>query len=92
MRLLWAIGAIITLYTLIQTICVLTQCVPLQALWDRTIEGKCIPIRIVFVVGGAVNAATDIAILSLPMPKLWNLNMSLKRKIQLTMIFALASL
>ena len=89
---LWVIGTIITTYTLIQNICVLTQCVPLRALWDQTVTGKCIPIKIVFVVGGAINAATDIAILTLPMPKLWRLKVSLKRKIQLTLIFALGSL
>ena len=44
------------------------------------------------IIGGVQNIVTDLVILCLPLPVLWNLQMAKQRKKQLTGVFALGGL
>ncbi|KAL9117423.1 MAG: hypothetical protein Q9187_006042 [Circinaria calcarea] len=86
---LWVVSAIIAAYTVTQFFCVVLQCVPINAIWNKSIVGRCINLDDVFIVCSSFNIATDVIILALPMPKLWALKILTKQKIQLTAIFLL---
>lgn len=92
LRLAWAIGSLVTAYTIVQIVCSVFQCVPIRALWNPQVPGRCINLDDVFVLCGSLNIATDIAIICLPMPQLWTLKVSNIRKIQLTFMFLLGGL
>lgn len=63
------------------------QCVPIQAMWDPTISGKCIDVAAFLTATGALNIVTDAILLALPVPQLWHLNTSITQKAQLIGIF-----
>lgn len=84
---LYGTGAFVLCYTIAAFLCFVLQCVPLESLWNPTVTGRCIDIILVFILLGALNAATDAAILVLPLPELWKLNMTPKRKYQIVGIF-----
>jgi hypothetical protein len=71
----------------------LTVCTPIAFYYDRTIPGGHCKNQ---VVSGTINAALslvgDIAILALPLPMVWNLQINMRRKIALCGIFLLGSL
>lgn len=78
-------------------ICVLTsvaflflatfQCKPIEHFWNRRIPGKCIDSATFLMANGAVGLFTDILILLLPVPMIFRLRVSTKRKVGLCVIF-----
>jgi hypothetical protein len=77
------------IWTIAMLIFVLAACRPIAYFWDTTIVGghcvgdKTSPSAII----GAVNIFVDIGLLLLPIPLLWNLQVSLPDKIALFCIF-----
>ena len=69
-------------------------CVPLDYYWDKSIPGgHCINTHIIAYYGTSPgDIATNIAILILPIPYLWNLQMQWQRRLGLIAIFLLGSL
>ena len=51
-------------------------CRPLAYNWNRTIDGTCGNTQKLYLSGGIVNLLLDVAIVTLPMPMLWNLQVS----------------
>ncbi|KAF5523655.1 hypothetical protein CGCA056_v004233 [Colletotrichum aenigma] len=70
---------VIFLWGLSQTFVAFLQCIPLEAVWDHTIESKCIKnIAIIWYFNGTFNIVTDFIIITLPIPKIWQLQMPRK--------------
>jgi len=67
-------------------------CRPLAFNWDTTIDGSCGERNRVYVSAGSLNIITDVMVLTLPMPKIWGLQLPLKRKLGLMVIFSLGIL
>ena len=67
-------------------------CYPVDALWDPTVNAKCINFHDVLIIFSSLNIGTDILILCLPVPQLWKLNMPRRRKYELMGIFSLGGL
>ena len=88
-HILWGVGAVVLAYTVTQTFRAIFTCVPINAAFAPSVKGRCINIVDLFLVCSSLNIAADFVILSLPMPKLWRLNVSKTHKVQLTFIFAL---
>lgn len=65
------------------------SCYPVEKSWDSSIPGYCINYGTVTLVIGILNVIFDFAILGLPMPMLWKLRMSTRRKIWLSGVFAI---
>ncbi|KAI8634030.1 hypothetical protein F5Y19DRAFT_487557 [Xylariaceae sp. FL1651] len=63
-------------------------CQPFKRTWDRTIPGHCIDVTIIDIAAAAVNFVLDVSILLLPQRIIWNLNMSAKRRGQVSVLFA----
>lgn len=72
------------------------QCVPVQATWDKTIEPKkCFSNNALFGITmyqGVVMFLVDVAIIILPMPSIWTLQMPIRRRLSISALFALGRL
>ena len=64
-------------------------CRPLALNWNKTLKGHCGNTSIQKNGAAAINMILDVAIVVLPMPVLWTLQMPLKSKIALSGIFSL---
>ncbi|KAI1652572.1 integral membrane protein [Daldinia decipiens] len=68
----------------------LTTCSPdISQLWNPRTDGHCRDLNIGQVGSVSTNLAIDILIVILPMPFLWNLKMSLRNKIVISLVFSL---
>lgn len=69
------------------------QCKPVQAGWDKAIAGEqCFDLAH-FVIGTNVpNILADAAIIALPIPQVWKLQLSRMRKLGLVVVFLVAAL
>ena len=69
-------------------------CIPLAYTWDKTIPGgRCISANDVAYYGTSpLDILTNVAILILPIPDLWKLQMPPWKKLAITLIFLLGSL
>jgi len=88
----WVVGVINFAYGFtVMLVCAL-QCVPLQSLWDMTITDKrCINSGLFFILGSIPDFVTDLIILLLPLPAIWQLHTSTAQKAGITGVFALGS-
>ncbi len=75
--------AFITAVYIAQTLIIALQCIPLQAMWDQTVEGKCMGSAVVFISTGALTIACDSLILLLPIKIVLTLQASVTRKLAL---------
>ena len=75
---LYVVGAVILVWCLASVLAIIFICHPVQFFWDKTIpNGHCgNDFGILYGIAGP-NIATDIAVLILPMPILWKLQMRL---------------
>ena len=68
-------------------------CRPVAKSWDLSIKGgSCINVPAVYLATAGTNIATDFAILFLPIPMLWNLQLPKRQKFGLALIFAAGSM
>ncbi|KAF6225737.1 hypothetical protein HO133_009739 [Letharia lupina] len=68
------------------------QCVPVQAIWDKSIrDPKCQDVRASALGTGISNMILDIMFLIIPLPMIWKLQVTRKIKISLTGIFLLGA-
>ncbi|PMD24451.1 hypothetical protein NA56DRAFT_740853, partial [Hyaloscypha hepaticicola] len=72
-------------------IAVVFQCVPLQAIWDHTITGRCLNMNTLTITGAAFSILEDIFIMLLPISELKGLNLTLHKRIALCFMFAIGS-
>ncbi|KAL8832830.1 MAG: hypothetical protein Q9191_000014 [Dirinaria sp. TL-2023a] len=85
---LYAIGGFIFVYSWVITISVIFQCSPARASWDVSVpNAQCIDFNVEAVVFAALNAATNIITVCLPMPMLWRPKLPSESQIQLMGVF-----
>lgn len=68
------------------------QCTPVSLAWtgwDEKHEGHCVDLRTMGCAQAAINMLFDLFILAMPMPTLYRLNTTLKKKIQVLAMFSL---
>ncbi|KAL4802354.1 hypothetical protein BDV18DRAFT_147357 [Aspergillus unguis] len=70
----------------------LFNCQPVARFWDPDITGSCMSRKAVWFFNAAINIATDLTLLILPMSQLSRLNLPRKQKIALIAVFALGGL
>ncbi|KAI0107963.1 hypothetical protein F4776DRAFT_416780 [Hypoxylon sp. NC0597] len=69
---------------------IIFQCIPIEFNWDTSIPGgHCINIGQMALATSILNVLTDVAILLLPLPLVWKLNVSPKRRSGLILLFGL---
>ncbi|KAI1746006.1 hypothetical protein F4680DRAFT_400001 [Xylaria scruposa] len=67
-------------------------CIPQERIWDKTVPGRCIDVKEYCIATAAFNVLSDIFILILPQRVVWRLQMTTKRKIGISLIFAVGIL
>ena len=86
-------GAATTLLCIAFIFSEIFECEPVAYFWDKTIKGgKCINSNYLSYGLTAANVATDIAVLLLPIPLLWTLQMKTHRKLAAIAILGLGCL
>jgi hypothetical protein len=88
------IMAVIVLWCISQILVAAFTCIPLAGLWDPTIKAVCNPIGpdAQFYMGSIGNIITDVVILVLPIPIVWNLNLRKAQKTVLYVVFGVGFL
>ena len=82
-------GYFVLLYTVIFLVLDIFHCQPVSQAWHSENDGSCLNMDTIWIVGGSLNALTDIGALCLPMPLLWRLHVGLEKRIQLMGVFLL---
>lgn len=91
-RVLWCVGGFVLAFAITAIFLQIFQCTPIEAIWYTNIERHCVDISASYIAMGTINIVTDVAILCLPMPQLWQLQMSRTRKVQMIGMFLLGGL
>ncbi|KAH8801383.1 hypothetical protein F5884DRAFT_513376 [Xylogone sp. PMI_703] len=78
-------------HTIAVTFAIAFQCVPVVSIWDVTVEGKCINSQAFVYTLAALAIFEDIVIIVMPIYELKDLNLDLRKKIALMLIFVLGS-
>jgi hypothetical protein len=64
------------------------HCIPFQKIWDKTVPGTCSDYRTFNLIAAIISVATDVILIVLPQSVIWKLQMTLSRKIGISIIFA----
>lgn len=91
----YAIGAYVVAFAIATMFGALLQCTPIHYGWDRLygrMQGRCVDLKAEVLSTAVLNTLADVALLILPIPTLWNLQMPLKQKLGLCVIFLLGIL
>lgn len=75
------------IYYTILTFTVIFSCQPISKAWDILADGKCLNTELQIVVAGIINTMSDLIILVLPHLKIWNLQMTPRRKRAVSVVF-----
>ncbi|KZF22835.1 hypothetical protein L228DRAFT_137464 [Xylona heveae TC161] len=89
---LWCVGGIVLGWLIAMNFAVIFQCIPIHKAWNFAVPGRCINVDAWFIGQAVPNIATDIAILAMPLPVIWTLQIPLSQKMAVCAIFLLGSL
>lgn len=67
-------------------------CSPRSKIWNPAVPGRCLNIDDLYIASAAFNMISDISMLSVPIYLIWNLQMSVRRKIGVSLIFGTGGL
>ncbi|KAI3330147.1 hypothetical protein F4824DRAFT_515848 [Ustulina deusta] len=84
----WVVLAINTLYYIANIVAVNLTCIPFEASWNILVAGKCLDQKALDTSSAVINLISDLTIMVLAQQVIWNLHMSMKRKLGLSLIFA----
>ncbi|CAN9175011.1 unnamed protein product [Alternaria alternata] len=91
----WTVRIMITfmfVHGLVFFLLVTFQCLPIVSIWNKTIDGKCLPVNVVIgFTGAGLSIVEDIIILLLPIHPLWQLQMSFRKKVGLIVLISVGS-
>ncbi|KAI8293070.1 hypothetical protein K4K56_005308 [Colletotrichum sp. SAR 10_98] len=89
----YTIGFMIFLLThgLMFLFLVMFQCLPIESIWDRRIEGRCLNYAALGYGGAAVSIFEDLILFIMPIPELMKLQLCRKKKLALVFMFGVAS-
>jgi len=92
-RLTWCIGGVIVASCVIYNLVSFGICQPFAYNWDKSIEGGfCGNLLLAYQLASFPNIITDLAMLILPLPVIWNLHTDMAQKVGLTVTFLTGSL
>ncbi|ORY57802.1 uncharacterized protein BCR38DRAFT_353991 [Pseudomassariella vexata] len=87
----WAyiIGTFVIAWVVCVTFLFVFICVPVEKLWYPDLPGHCIDQVGTWIANAASTIVTDLAILVLPIPQIWSLQLKTRQKVALTIMFGL---
>jgi hypothetical protein len=84
--------ALIGVSTTIISFMTIFSCHPVPYFWDRDLRGTCLNVNALAYTNSGMSIAQDLIIVLLPIPVLSKLNMDVKKKIGVGLMFAIGSL
>ncbi|KAI5205513.1 hypothetical protein E4T42_00453 [Aureobasidium subglaciale] len=87
----WAVFLFAIGYSVAGILTEIFDCTPVHFQWDIFAEGKCINRPAFYIANAVCNSVSDLLILALPIPIVWNLALTRKKKITLSLVFAMGS-
>lgn len=87
----WALIVANLVYATAYDFLLIFQCDPISGawrFWDGEFEAKCISINVLGWSAAAINIALDVAVIVLPLPELFRLSLSLRKRLQIIAMFA----
>ncbi|KAI1186290.1 hypothetical protein F5B17DRAFT_404533 [Nemania serpens] len=88
----WILIGLVVAWTLSFTLALFFSCIPIQAQWYPSMEASCVNVVTLFTTAIITDVITDFLVLTLPIYKVWGLQMALGRKVPLIGIFLLGFL
>ncbi|KAK7544197.1 uncharacterized protein J3D65DRAFT_8650 [Phyllosticta citribraziliensis] len=88
----WLTMAFVIVYTLQAILVGVFVCIPVEAFWNRSIQGQCINPLISNYVNAGFNISTDLVIILIPIPALNKLQVSKSQYIALLVAFSIGGL
>ncbi|KAJ5123650.1 hypothetical protein N7448_009747 [Penicillium atrosanguineum] len=87
----WAyvIGTFVILWVICITFLFIFICVPVQKIWNPQIPGRCINQVSTWIANAVSTITTDVAILLLPLPQVWKLQLRTSEKLAVSIAFSL---
>ncbi|KAG8168958.1 hypothetical protein KVR01_001707 [Diaporthe batatas] len=70
---------------------ILLRCIPVSASWDIRQKGRCLDLNAIGFSGAILGIAEHLGILVMPLPELWKLKLSKRKRIMLAFVFSLGS-
>ncbi|KAI1826123.1 hypothetical protein F4861DRAFT_537481 [Xylaria intraflava] len=87
---LWVVGSIVSGWIFSAIISTIFQCTPIPRAWNPTLPGTCINTYPWYLATASISVVVDFYILLLPVPEIWALKTSLRRRVYLLAAFFLA--
>ncbi len=89
---IWCMGAFVGAWYLATTFPVIFQCSPIHRFWDKSIPGTCIDVQSFLISTAIISIITDLAIVVMPIPLVWQLHLPINRRIGICAIFFLGGI
>ncbi|KAI1340337.1 hypothetical protein F5Y15DRAFT_54756 [Xylariaceae sp. FL0016] len=70
---------------------IIFQCVPVAAVWERNISGRCLDVNSVGWAGAIMSVIEDIVLVLLPLPELWKLQVIGRKRVGVALMLAVGS-
>ncbi|CAJ2513207.1 Uu.00g013260.m01.CDS01 [Anthostomella pinea] len=86
---LWFVGSLVTGWIVSAIFSTIFQCTPIAKAWNPTLPGHCIDDFAWYLSTAAISVIVDFYILLLPVPMIWALNTTLRRRVYLLGAFFL---
>jgi hypothetical protein len=85
----WTLMGIVAAYGVSFLVVFFTNCQPLSQPWNPVPHGYCKDVTIEQITSVSANMVIDAAIVVLPMPPLWGLQLATRKKIAISFLFSL---
>lgn len=86
-RVVCAMATFIICYFIACIVTFILQCYPVYSFWHPAAAIHCINRNEFYLVAAVLGLLTDVVLVTMPMPVLWNLKMTTKKKVQLSIVF-----
>ena len=87
----YIVGGFCLLWFLVVMLVSALQCHPVSYAWDKMVDGTCIDLRAMYYSFTISNVALDVIINVMPVRLIWKLQLSIKKKILLTIIMLMGT-
>ena len=74
------------------TLVAVFSCMPVQSFYDPSVSGTCIDSVSFYMASAILNAIHDFLILALPLPLVWRLQTTTRRKLAISSLFVIGGL
>jgi hypothetical protein len=91
-RAVYVVGTIVLADSVALFLAECFYCLPIERLWNPEVPGKCVNPVYFTTIGSSTLFLTDLMVNIMPLPVIWKLHTTMRRKIELTFIFMLGGL